>query len=512
MSIGLPVKPGKTKPYPSPDSYEESSDEPSTLENPMNPLGNRYFAIAWPVLFATIAASSYAMSDPISMFGADASRNMVFNATALPSTWDPESGENILWKTALGNETYAGPIATATHIFVGTNNAKPRNSALADDRGVMMAFDVKTGEFLWQETHTKLEEGSLYDWPHQGVCSTPAVDGDRLFYLSNRCEVIALDVLGFRDGENDGPEKEEPSKTDLSADRIWTLNMKSNLGVRPFNMTASSPLIVGDVVYTLTSNGRTKDNKVEAPDAPSFLALDKKTGKVLWQDNAPGPNIVDGQWSNAAFGVLDGQPTVLFPGGDGWLYAYEPKTGKQLWKFNCNPTSEEKDHPSGIIASPVVHENHVYIGIGRNPEHGAMPGKLWALKPNGSGDLTGKIAVWMRGGDDFSLTLSTVAVAGGLVYAVDLNGIFVAMDAKDGSVVWQHDTFANVWSSPLVADGKVYLTTEEGDVYVFKHGREKKILHQVNMGDSIYTTPAVANGRIYIATRTELFAIGASSP
>lgn len=442
------------------------------------------------------------------MFGASPARNMISDAVKLAATWDPDSGENILWKAALGNETYAGPLVTSTQVFVGTNNEVPRNPALKGDRGVLMAFDAKTGAFQWQETHEKLASGSLYDWPHQGICSTPFVEGDRLYYLTNRCEVVALDTAGFHDGENDGPFKDEKLIEKNAGDRIWTLDMTKELGVMPFNMTASSPLVVGDLLYTITSNGRTKNNKVEAPDAPSFLAIDKHSGKVVWSDNAPGDRIVDGQWSNPSYGVINGQPTVLFPGGDGWLYAYEPKTGKMLWKFNCNQSEDPKNHAAGIIASPVIHKDHVYIAIGRNPEHGAMPGKLWALKPKGSGDLTGKISVWMRGGDDFSLTLSTVAIADGLIYAVDLNGIFNALDAKTGEVVWQHDTFANIWSSPLVADGKVYLATEEGDVFVYKHGREKKILHEVNMGDSIYTSPVAKNGVIFIATRTQLFAIG----
>lgn len=451
----------------------------------------------------------YSADDPISMFGDGGSRNMVSKASNLPASWDPDSGENILWKVGLGTETYAGPVVTKDQVFVGTNNDRPKVKALTGDHGLMMAFDIKTGAFQWQEAHGKLPGGSLYDWPNQGICSTPTIEGDRLYYLSNTCEVIALDTKGFMDGKNDGPFTAEKQSDKNSADRIWSLNMWEQLGVRPFNMTASSPLIVGDLIYTITSNGRTKKNLVEAPNAPSFIAINKKDGSLVWQDNSPGENIADGQWSSPGYGEINGQPTVLFPGGDGWLYAFEPKTGKQLWKFNCNPQEEgKKKSKAGIIASPVIHNNRVYIAIGRNPEYGASPGKLWALAPKGSGDLTGKISVWMRGGDDFSFTLSTVAVADGLVYAVDLNGIFVVLDEKDGKEVWQHDTFANVWSSPLVADGKVFLGTEEGDMLVFKQGREKKILHEVNMGDAIYTTPAVKDGTLFIATRSELFAIG----
>jgi len=452
---------------------------------------------------------AFAGDSQVAMFGQDTTRNMVSTAKNLPESWDPDSGEHILWKAELGNETYAGPVVTATQVFVGTNNENPRDEALTGDRGVVMAFDRKTGKFQWQATHEKLSEGMTYDWPHQGVCATPIVENNRIYYLSNRCEVIALDTAGFSDNDNAGPFKQEAHSGPKAADIVWRLDMKSELGVRPFNMTASSPLIVGDLLYTLTSNGRTKNNQVEAPKAPSFLAIDKNTGKVVWQDNAPGDRIVDGQWSNPSYGRIQGKPTVLFPGGDGWLYAYEPKSGKLLWKFNCNPTAgEEEMEPASIVASPVIYEDKVFLGIGRNPEHGALPGMLWAFKPEGSGDITGKNVLWKRGGDDFSFTLSTVAIADGLVYAVDLNGIFVVLDANTGKLVWQHDTFANVWSSPFLADGKVYLTTEDGDVLVFKAGREKSLLQQINMGDAIYTTPSAKDGVLYIATRSQLFAIG----
>ena len=460
-------------------------------------------------IFHTHRTFAFSGGGPVAMFGADTTRNMVSQAKNLPDSWDPDSGENILWKVDLGNETYAGPVVTPTQVFVGTNNENPRDKSLTGDRGVVMAFDRKTGKFLWQSTHEKLEEGMTYDWPHQGVCSTPMVEGNRVYYLSNRCEVMALDTAGFTDGDNAGPFNNEAGTGPNAADIVWRLDMKETLGVRPFNMTASSPLIVDDLLYTLTSNGRTKNNQVEAPKAPSFLAIDKKTGKVAWQSNAPGDRIVDGQWSNPSYGVIQGKQAVLFPGGDGWLYAFEPKTGKQLWKFNCNPTAGEAEpEPASIVASPVIYDNKVYIGIGRNPEHGALPGMLWAIAPQGSGDISGKGVVWKRGGEDFSFTLSTVAIADGLVYAVDLNGIFVVLDANTGKEVWQHDTFANVWSSPLVADGKVYLTTEDGDVLAFKAGREKKELLQINMGDAIYTTPAAQDGVLYIATRSQLFAIG----
>src|SRR5213076_1616438 len=94
----------------------------------------------------------------------------------------------------------------------------------------------------------------------------------------------------------------------------------------------------GDTLFVVTANGVDEGHvNVPSPEAPSFIALDKKTGKVKWQDSSPGKFIMHGQWSNPSYGVINGKPQVIFPGGDGWLYAFEPETGKLIWKFNGNP-------------------------------------------------------------------------------------------------------------------------------------------------------------------------------
>ena len=116
------------------------------------------------------------------MFGDGPKRNMInLTEKGLPSEWDVRSGKNIKWRQPLGSQTYAGPIIHEGKVFVGTNNEGLRNPKLTQDRGNIMAFDEKTGEFLWQITHTKLPESKLHDWPLQGICSTPAIEGDRLY-------------------------------------------------------------------------------------------------------------------------------------------------------------------------------------------------------------------------------------------------------------------------------------------------------------------------------------------
>ena len=129
-----------------------------------------------------------------------------------------------------------------------------------------------------------------------------------------------------------------------------------------------------------TSNG-VDESHIALPryDAPSFICVQKSTGKVLWTDNSPGRNVLHGQWSSPAYGVLGGVPQVIFGGGDGWLYGFaaegENGQSKLLWKFDCNPKDSKyllggRATRNHIIATPVIYDGLVYVGVGEDPEHG----------------------------------------------------------------------------------------------------------------------------------------------
>jgi outer membrane protein assembly factor BamB len=451
-------------------------------------------------------------SPAINMFGGDPSRNMASDEKGLPTKFDPESGLNLKWTATLGSQSYGGPMVGNGKVFVGTNNEGKRNAKLTGDRGVLLAFDAKDGSFLWQAAYPKLPAGRVNDWPLQGICSTPAVEGDRLYYVSNRAEVVSADTEGFRDKQNDGPVTDEAETSDIDQDVAWKFDMIGELDVFPHNLAAGNPLIVDDMLFTVTGNGVDEGHiNIPSPTAPSFIALDKKTGKLLWESTLPGEKILHGQWSNPAYGVIKGRPQVVFAGGNGWLYSFEPRTGKLLWSFDCNPKDAVwKIGGAGtrnyIIATPVIWEDKVYIGVGQDPEHGEGIGHLWAVDATGEGDVTGKAVVWHRGGEDFHRTLSTVAIADGILYAADLSGRLFALDARTGQHFWTYDAFAAIWGSPFVADDKIYLGDEDGDVVVLKAGKKKEVLHEVNMGSSVYTTPIAADGTLYITTRSKLYA------
>ena len=453
-----------------------------------------------------------------SMYGGTPSRNMVSDAVHLPSRWDPETGLNVKWTATLGSQSYGGPVIAGGKVYVGTNNQLPRNPKVVGDRGVLMAFRAADGQFLWQAVHEKLSQGKVNDWPLQGICSTPAIEGNRLYYVSNRAELVAADTEGFRDGKNDGPFTAETDTSETAADFIWKLDMIGELGVYPHNQAASSPLVVGDLVYVITGNGVDEGHvNIPAPQAPSFLAVSKRTGKVVWQSSLPGAKILHGQWSSPSYGVLDGRPQVLFGGGDGWLYALAPETGKVIWRFDCNPkdsvyTIGPGSTRNNLLAMPVIAGDMVYLAVGEDPEHGEGIGHLWALRPQGEGDLTGKAVVWHRDGEDFHRSLSTVAVRDGLLFTADFSGYVYCLDAKTGKLHWVYNSYGAIWGSPLVADGKVYVGNEDGDVAVLRAAPKLEVLSKVNMGSAVFSTAVARDGVLYIASRSRLFALAEGIP
>ncbi len=141
-------------------------------------------------------------------------RNNVVEAEKIPLTWDVETGENLLWSARLGSETYGNPIVANGKVYVGTNNgaAYLKRYPNTVDLGVLLCFDEKTGEFLWQHSNEKLPTGRVHDWPDQGICSAVLVDGNRVWYVTSRGEVVCLDTEGFHDHEDSGTVQNEPAR------------------------------------------------------------------------------------------------------------------------------------------------------------------------------------------------------------------------------------------------------------------------------------------------------------
>jgi len=440
------------------------------------------------------------------MQGGTPSRNAVSTMANAPSEWDLSARKNVKWVASLGSLSYGTPVVSGGSVFIGTNNEGLRDSREAGDRGVLMAFRESDGEFLWQATSEKLASGMVNDWPEQGICSTPLVEGERLYYVTSRCEVVCLDTQGFRDGENDGPFVDEALKDPINADIVWVFDMMKEVKAFPHNMTSSAPVAYGDLIFVGTSNGRDEEGNLPSPEAPSLLALNKTSGQVVWSDRSPGENILHGQWSSAAVGKIGGQAQVVMGQGDGWVRGFEALSGKKLWEFDTNPKdSEWPRNRNNVIGTPVIVGDRIYIANGQDPENGEGVGHLYSIDGTKRGDITESGRIWHY--QDIRRSISSAAVHDGLLYIPDFSGFLHCLQAETGQVKWVHDTFAPVWGSPLVVDSKVYLGDEDGDVVILKTGPAEQVLGEINMEGAVYGSPVPANGVLFIATYKQLVAL-----
>jgi len=349
------------------------------------------------------------------MWGGTPDRNMVSGMKGVPTTWDVKTKKNVKWMAELGSQSYGNPVVADGLVFVGTNNENTKDPAVKGDKGVLMAFRESDGAFQWQDVNDKLPAGRANDWPFQGVCSSPLVEGDRLYYVTNRCEIRCLDTHG--DGN-------KHSKV------IWKFDMMEEVGSQPHNMSNSSPVSYGDLLFVSTANGQDESHvHIPSPRAPSIIAVNKQTGKLAWEDNSVEDRILHGQWSSAAVGKIGDVVQVVIGQGDGWVRGYEALSGKKLWEFDLNP--KESVWPktrNEVISTPVIYDNKVYIANGQDPEHGEGVGHLYAIDATKRGDITQSGRIWHY--DKIRRSISTGAIYNGLLFYADFSGFLHCLDVN----------------------------------------------------------------------------------
>ncbi len=504
--------------------------------------------VTLPFVAAVLLSAPFVSAADWPMWGGSPSRNMVSAGKNIPDeiqpgkflpkseTIDPKSTKNVRWVTKLGSQAYGTPVVAGGRVFVGTNNETPRDPKQTGDRGVLMCFDEKTGEFLWQLVVPKLGSGKVSDWEYVGICSSPAIEGDRGYVVTNRGEVVCFDVKGMADG-NQGPFMDEAKFSvhdgkpvepgPKSADILWVSDIRTELGIFPHNISSCSPLIVGDKLYVATSNGVDWSHlNIPAPFAPALAVLDKATGKVVGEETSGvSKRVLHCSWSSASYTTVNGQNMIVWGGGDGWCYGYDPvpvmdKDGtpvlKELFRYDANPPEYRNkdgkplkyathDGPSELICTVVVRDGRAYMSIGQDPEHGDGIGMFSVIDLTGRGDLTGK-AVWTNKG--IGRTICTPSVTDDFIFQAEYSGNIHCFDRKTGKTLWTHATNSRIWSSTLVADGKLYCGTEDGELIVLAAGPEKKVLNKIEFYTPIYGTPVIANDTLFVATITHLYAIG----
>ncbi len=520
---------------------------------------------------AILAVASAPAADWPAWGGSDLGRNMVSTEKGLPDTFKPGeksttgegmmpgTTENVRWVVKLGTFICGNPTVADGRVFVGTDDASLQgDSRLKRTKGGMVwCLDEKTGQTLWRlpvpvRPKDRLPENAHYGQQNLGVCSSPTVVGNRAYVVTSACEILCLDVKGQADG-NDGEFKDEAqyiagSKnppvelTQTDGDILWKYDLVDQLGVCPHDVAACSVLVDGDILYCTSANGVNHEHTFCLhPNAPSFIALNAKTGKLLATDTEDlGHRMWHCLWSPPTIGVVNGKKLVFFGGGDGLCYAFEalkdvpaePIHFKKVWSYDCLPpnyrdplgdgkpfnyyigdkrknyTTNTNDGtflgPSELIASPVFHEGRVYCTVGQDPMHGRGRGILNCIDATKTGDLTHSGMVWSY--DAIERTISSVSISEGLLYATDLAGHVHCLDEKTGKPYWVYDTNAETWSTPLVADGKIYIGTKS-KLVILAAGKEMKLLSEVRLGSTAYATPVAANGTLFVCSQSYLWAV-----
>ncbi len=473
------------------------------------------------------------------------SRNMVSSERNLPDSFDLATGHNLKWSAALGSETHSTPIIAGGRVFIGTNNDHPRDPKNQGDRGVLMCFDEQTGRFLWQLVVPKRTEDIYFDWPRSGIASPVTVEGDRVYLVSNRGEVLCLDARG----------------RDHDAVILWRFDLTTGAGIWSHDAAHSSILIHGEHLYLNTGTGVDNTHRrIRAPDAPSLIVLDKHTGRLVARDDEHiAPNIFHSTWSSPSLAQVNDRPLLFFAAGNGIVYAFDPVFREnrreealsesrithhvsnlpanpsllsspapsnavaqltKVWQFDFDPSAPKtnvhkyvtnrRESPSNFYGMPVFYEHRLYVAGGGDIWWGKNEAWLKCIDPKKTGDITTNGLVW-----SYPLqkhVLSTPAVFDGLVFIADCGRTFHCVDAQSGKACWTHEIEGEAWASPLVADGKVYLGTRRGIFYIFAASRQKNLLAAVDLGSPISSTATAANGVLFIATMSQLHAVERKAP
>ena len=516
-----------------------------------------------PMLLAGYGAAVCGADWP--QWGRTENRNLVSAEEGLPDSFtrgervggeiDPKTAENVRWVARMGSSAYGNPTVANGRVYVGTDD-----ETLTDDErfqrtegGLVKCLDEATGKLLWQlvvPKRTKIPEGAHYGHQHLGTCSSPCVDGDRVYVVTAADEVICLDANGQANG-NDGPFVEECAYqagtgqtsvelTAADADILWRYDLIDELGVCPHDTASCSVLVHGDLLYLSTSNGVDESHtKVVAPEAPAFVALDKRTGRLAaFEREGISSRLYHAQWCSPSAGKVGDDTLVFVGGGDGICYAFralqevpdQPVSLELVWSYDGNPPDYRVRNgspipyydgdrrkvngpnkndgayvgPSQIIATPVFYKNRVYVAIGQDPAHGRGKGMLHCIDATQTGDITKTGCVWKFDGLD--RTMATVAIADGWLYVPDIAGRLFCLDAETGALRWEYDAKAETWGGPLLADGKIFLATKT-KFHILAPGEKPDLLSEVRLGSSVYSTPIAANGVVYVTSQKYLWAV-----
>ena len=411
----------------------------------------RIKAFAFFILISIAAAENWPQWRGPALDGASGEKN-------LPVHWTTQ--ENITWKMAMPSWSGATPIVWDDRIFL--------NVAEGNDLYLWCA-DRSKGTLVWKKF---LGSGNVKMRKQNMSSPSPVTDGRRVWALTGTGILKAFDFSGAE---------------------LWGRDIQKDYGRFGLNWGyASSPLLYEDALYVQVLHG------MKTKDASYILKIDKNSGKTVWRVERPTEAIVESPDSYTTPTLLRyGKQVELVVSGGDCVTGHDPATGKELWRGNG--FNEGKDPNYRIIASPVAYDGMVYVPTRVRP--------LQVFRAGGRGDVTQSHRVWsFQNGPD----VPTPVTDGKYFYSVNDRGIVWCLDAKTGQEIWGSKRIkpGTYSASPVLADGKIYVTNEDGLTTVLKAGPTFEVLAENNLNDYCLSSPAISDGQIFIRTTQFLYCIG----
>ena len=403
----------------------------------------------------------------------------------LPETWNAEAGSGIKWKTRIPGLAHSSPVIWGDRVYVTTavssagNNSFRRGLYGAGDASDDMsshqwkvyALDKKTGKVIWEQV---AYEGVPKEKRHiksTYASATPVTDGRYVVALFGSQGLHAFDMNGKS---------------------LWKLDL-GRMNVGAYNSpeiewgTASSPIIWKDLVIV----------QVDTSEADYIIGVNVKTGKEAWRT----PREEFPSWGTPT--VYPGKRNELVTNGSKFIKGYDPATGKELWRLGGS---------SDITApTPIYDGEYIVVASGRRP---VAP--IFVLKPGASGDITlaeGKTSndyvVWNR--NQRGSYMPTPIIYQGYLYVLGNAGVFDCYELATGKEVYREripHQGSGFSGSPVAADGKIYLPSEDGDIFIIKAGPQFAVLGTSKMGEPLMATPALSDGVMFIRAQEHLYAVG----
>jgi len=488
-------------------------------------------------------------------WGGNEMKNMASAEKGLPESFvpgekDPQGGgirmettQNVRWAARLGQMTCSTPTVAGGKVFIGTKR---------DDLGAVLCLDEATGKPLWEWTAPARQvpatiDGRKFEFSHfprdLGVCSTVAVDGDRLYFVSQRLELVCLSVKGKpkssaaagkpavlkapaapkpadakpdkapaqKPAEKAPPEKwpEGPGQ----AEQLWMFDVYE-YGVRPSDAVDCSPVFDDKFVYICSGNGcdrqaeankHDEDRKAPAPDAPNLMVFDKKTGKLVAKDDVRiAPRMFHGEWSSLALGKVGGKTLIFFGGGDGKCYAFEAPTAaadtpailKMAWSVDCNPPEYQQFGDKDMIL-------HYCLGDCRRSD---------ALnKKNSDGTFAGMSEIIAT--PVFHKNRVYVAIGRDPAHGRGRGALWCIDATKTGDItqsgkIWCYQGLDRSISTVSIADGLLYVADVAGRLHCVDAETGKPYwIHET--GAEVWGSTLVADGKVYFPTKKGLYVTAA---